>query len=126
MRLLVCGSRNFTDKETIAERMRWMLNPGDVVIHGGARGADSIAGEVAAKMGLEVIVYKANWERDGRSAGPIRNDLMLKDGKPDAVLAFFNPGTSRGTQDMVSRARRAGVPVLLGMSTRVRQPSGSR
>ena len=33
---------------------------------------------------------------------------MLTDGKPDAVLAF--PG-GRGTQDMIRRAMRAGVPV---------------
>ena len=46
-----------------------------------------------------------------RGAGPIRNQRMLDEG-PDAVIAFHtNLAESHGTLDMVTRARKAGVPV---------------
>jgi hypothetical protein len=48
----------------------------------------------------------ADWEKLGRSAGPIRNQAMLDEGRPDLVVAF--PG-HHGTADMVRRARAAGV-----------------
>lgn len=47
-------------------------------------------------------------QKYGKSAGPIRNQTMLDDGKPDLVLAF--PG-GRGTADMVAKAEKHGIPV---------------
>jgi hypothetical protein len=56
--------------------------------------------------------YPAQWHKYGRAAGPIRNQQMLAEGKPDLVLAFHDDiDGSRGTKDMVNRARRAGVKV---------------
>lgn len=81
-----------------------------VVIHGGARGADSLAGEVATKAGVPVEVYPAQWEKHGRRAGPIRNQQMLDEGRPDVVLAM--PG-GVGTADMVRRAKAAGLRVVV-------------
>jgi hypothetical protein len=65
-----------------------------------------LAGAWAA---IEVEVYRADWAKHGRSAGPIRNQRMLSDGKPDKVMAF--PG-GRGTRGMIALARAAGVEVL--------------
>ena len=79
------------------------------VIHGGARGADYVMGEIAKAAGLPVSIYPADWRKHGKKAGPIRNQLMLDDGKPDCVLAY--PG-GRGTADMVRRAKVAGVRVV--------------
>ncbi len=79
------------------------------LIHGGADGADTMAGEWAAtKPEIERYVSKADWAMFGRSAGPIRNAHMLE-WKPDLVVAF--PGGS-GTLDMVSKAIAAGVRVI--------------
>ena len=82
------------------------------IIHGAAKGADRIAGEIAVGLGFnEVIAVPANWDKHHRAAGPIRNQVML-DMKPDLVLAFHDdPNLGKGTADMVSRARRAGVEV---------------
>lgn len=79
------------------------------VIEGGARGADSLAGEWADDRGLEHITYHADWDNLGRKAGLIRNERMLKDGAPDLVIAF--PG-GRGTFHMSRLAEEAGVPVI--------------
>ena len=57
-----------------------------------------------------VETYPADWDRHGKSAGPIRNRQMLAEGHPDLVVAF--PDTvSRGTWDMIGAARHAGVKV---------------
>ena len=80
------------------------------IISGCARGADTLGIEWAEARGMEVARFPADWETHGRAAGPIRNQQMLDDGKPDLVIAF--PG-GRGTADMVRRARAAGVELIL-------------
>ena len=88
-----------------------------IVIHGAAHGADMIADHYAALYGLAVLEYPAVWLRHGRAAGPIRNALMLREGKPDLAHAFVSSGPhglmSRGTADMVRRLDEAGVPVTI-------------
>ena len=108
--VLVCGDRFWQDAHTI-RRVLEGLGPVSVV-HGGAPGADRLVGVVAAGLGLSVQAYPAQWHQYGRAAGPLRNQEMLTDAKPDLVLAFHrNLARSRGTADMVRRARAAGVPV---------------
>lgn len=83
--------------------------PEVVIIHGGAAGADKIADEWAMVNWCHIEEYKADWDKYGRSAGPIRNKRMLTEGKPDLVVAF--PG-GRGTMNMIKLAKEAGVEVL--------------
>lgn len=105
-RVLVCGDRNWKDPVPIERELK-QFGAGSVVIHGGARGADQIAGVVARRLGLLVEVCRADWHQYGRAAGPIRNQLILEQGKPDYVLAFHsNLAYSKGTADMVRRAIR--------------------
>lgn len=109
MRVLVCGWRDYADKQYL-----WSVldgfGPPEIteVISGMARGADSFAAEWAERFGFPLHKFPADWDKHGRAAGPIRNQQMLDEGKPDLVLAF--PG-GRGTADMISRARKAGVEV---------------
>ena len=111
-RVLVCGSRDWRDEQLIEAVLR-ELSPWEI-IHGGSRGADSLAGAVAGRLGILVKVFQAGWERHGRAAGPIRNEQMLQEGHPDLVVAFHDdPGLGRGTADMVRRARAAGIPVRI-------------
>lgn len=107
--MVVCGGRDYRDRRRSEARLR-KLPPGTVVIHGGSRGADRIAGEVARELGFEVVCYPAAWDRYGRVAGPVRNQAMLDCERPDLVIVF--PG-GRGTADMIRRATRAGVPLEL-------------
>ncbi len=110
MRVLVCGGRDFDDFKIINEELTWLAGAHTIeaIIHGGARGADTLAGEWAKLSRIPVEVYRADWEAHGKAAGPIRNRKMLTNGKPDFVLAF--PG-GRGTANMVEQARTAGVTV---------------
>ena len=110
-RVLICGSRDWTNRGLIAMRVSSLL-PGSVVIEGECRGADIIAREEAEKQGVPVERYLADWQKHGRAAGPIRNTRMLEEGKPDLVIAFHNDiQNSRGTNDMVRKAKAAGIEV---------------
>lgn len=107
-RVLVCGSRDWTDKFVIS----YLLIFYDSVIHGGCRGADQLAGEAAAELGIPVQVFPAAWDKYGKAAGPIRNQQMLDEGKPTKVVAFHDDlENSKGTMDMIRRAHRAGISV---------------
>ena len=107
-RLLVCGDRNWQDKEYIRAFIK-RINP-DVIIEGEARGADTFARQIAEEMDIKVMSFPADWERYGRSAGPIRNKRMLDEGKPDLVLAFHaDIEHSKGTADMIRQARARGI-----------------
>ena len=53
--------------------------------------------------------YPADWKKYGKSAGPLRNQRMIDEGKPDLVVAF--PG-GVGTADMISRAKAYNISVL--------------
>src|SRR5512146_256267 len=88
-RVLVCGDREWDDFDLIYERMGG-LPEGSVVIHGGARGADKLAGRAAKERGHKVQVFVADWDKLGKSAGPRRNSQMLTEGKPDYVWAFHD------------------------------------
>ncbi len=108
MRVIVCGSRHYTDRGRIEARLELIPQP-FTLVHGGATGVDAIAaGWGAAQAGVTVEVHPADWSM-GRPAGPIRNAKMIAYGA-DLVLAF--PWRdSRGTWDCVNKARAAGIPV---------------
>ena len=117
MRVLVCGDRNWKNVNIIERELR-KLPAHTMVIHGAARGADTLGKFVAERIGFKVINdgkgFPADWKRYGKGAGPIRNQQMLDEGKPDMVLAFHeNINNSRGTKDMVERARKAGLKVII-------------
>jgi hypothetical protein len=110
VRVLVCGGRHWGDAQTIKDRLA-QLPERSTVIHGAAAGADYLGCAAAMQLSFNVESYPADWDRYGRSAGPIRNEQMLK-AKPDLVLAFHaDLEHSRGTKHMVTIARKAGVPV---------------
>lgn len=110
MRVLVCGGRDYTDKAYLWSVLDG-LGPPEVteIISGMAPGADTFAAEWAERSGFPLHRFPADWNKHGRAAGPIRNQQMLDEGKPDLVVAF--PG-GRGTADMVRRARAAGVEAI--------------
>lgn len=116
MRVLVCGGREFG----IGKPDQWLFMFRTLaaahdkhyftsLIEGGAPGADAGARTFAEQSSIPVVTYYANWRAHGRRAGPIRNQRMIDEGKPDLVIAF--PG-GRGTADMVRRAKAAGLQVV--------------
>jgi hypothetical protein len=112
VKVLVCGGRNFNDALTLGSWLGGIHKDHGIslLIHGGANGADKMAGEFGKWQGIPVKEYPADWQKHGKAAGPIRNRQMLEDGKPDLVIAFAG---GRGTANMIDQARKAGVKVLI-------------
>jgi hypothetical protein len=107
VRVLVCGSRSWTDEAAICHRLTSL--PSDTyLIHGGADGADSIAATAAALLGVPQLVCIPDYETHGKRAPHVRNDAMLDEA--DLVIAFWD-GESRGTKSVIGKARQLGIPI---------------
>jgi YspA, cpYpsA-related SLOG family len=115
-RVLVCGDRNWKDREYIFDRldeMRRLYGISDI-IEGCARGADRIAEQYATARHLPLHHYPAKWNSYGKVAGIYRNGDMLRNGKPDMVIAFHTAlQQSKGTAHMVKIAREAGIETFV-------------
>lgn len=138
MRILICGSRRWGEgrseaykywdslspeeaEETAVFQIVKTFGPHDILIHGGAPGADTMAEEswlVDFSLPPErVLKFPAQWNRFGRSAGFVRNQQMLDEGQPDVVIWFGDADdegdpTTPGTRHMVEISRKAGVHVV--------------
>lgn len=109
-RVLICGARDYKNKSRIKRKLE-KRRP-DLVIEGGAPGADTLSGECADELGIAHCTFKANWKVYHKAAGPIRNKWMLSFGEPDEVWAFHpDLSKSKGTADMVKQAESAGIRV---------------
>lgn len=111
-RVLVCGGRDYNDRDHVWNTLCALdaaRGPFAVVIHGCATGADKEGMGWAQALGRKHAPFQADWNTHGRAAGPLRNQRMIDQGKPDLVIAF--PG-GKGTADMVRRAKTAGIEVV--------------
>ena len=107
-RILVTGGRDYRDRTTLHAALEDYPDMTHLA-QGGADGADALARQWALRRpSVVVATYPAHWKTEGRMAGPLRNQRMLDEFRPDLVVAF--PG-GRGTADMVMKAKAAGVPV---------------
>lgn len=112
MRVLICGSRTWNKLDVIASVVSKFAE-GTVVIHGDARGADTIARACAEEAGLEVLSFPADWEKEGKGAGHARNKRMIDKGEPNLVIAFVDSNSeSRGTHNMIELAESFGIKVV--------------
>lgn len=112
MRVLVCGGRDFNNEAMLKLGFHLLTADGEVITeicHGGAKGADTLAGKYAEENSIPCKVYPADWDKHGKKAGPIRNCEMLISFDPDVVLAL--PG-GKGTAHMVRTAEAGDYSVL--------------
>jgi len=120
LRILVTGSRRWTDFRTIYDALdleyaAWLPHrtPGElfIVVHGKAKGADTIAKEWAQTKGgyAREKGVAANWDLLGLFAGEERNARMVAEGANKCLA--FPIGIARGTRNCMRLAREAGIPV---------------
>lgn len=114
MKTIIAGSRH-VESYTAIEMAVWLarqrkgIRPSEVV-SGCQRGADKLGEAWAARNGLPVKRFPADWDSFGPGAGPIRNEAMAKYG--DALIAIWD-GISQGTRDMIDRAKQRGLIVYV-------------
>ena len=118
VRLLVCGGRDFADRELVFRVLDkfHQQTPVGVLINGSSEtpervvrricGADELAFTWAIERGVDWTQFPADWRGEGKAAGPRRNTRMLFTGRPDVVLAFEG---GDGTNNMVFQAITANV-----------------
>lgn len=113
MKILVCGDREWVDREMIFNELDLLHQVVGIssIVEGCARGADTMAEEWAVQRHVTLHHFPADWKRLGKSAGPHRNRKMIEM-KPHLVLAFHRDiANSRGTADMVRVAKEHDVDV---------------
>lgn len=128
IRILVSGSRRFADRwafhramvDELTARGQWdeaaERPTGEVVIvHGDAKGLDTIAREWAEFYGVPHEPHPADWVRWGASAGPRRNAEMVALGAD--VMHAWPIGESRGTRGCILLAEKAGIPAVVHEAT---------
>lgn len=110
MRVLVCGGRDYQDYERVCAALGSLNNKHgiELIIEGGANGADAHAAVWARNNSIQGCTFHACWDALGKKAGPVRNQNMLKFGNPDCVVAFKG---GAGTQGMIKLAKAQGVKV---------------
>lgn len=110
MKVLICGSRGYQNQKRVFQVLDEIneVHPIELIIEGGAEGADRQGRYWALAQGVPCMTIHAPWDRMGPAAGPTRNEWMIKYGRPDLCLAF--PG-GRGTESMKKIALRHEVEV---------------
>ena len=106
MRVLVCGGRNYTGDVTCLSEIKMKYGM-KILIHGDAKGADTLARQWAESVGVHHAAVPALWDIMGKSAGYRRNTAMLSL-EPDYCVAF--PG-GKGTQMMAELCEKKGITV---------------
>lgn len=118
MKLIIAGGRNVTDPTIVGRAVfHFDLMPKTIneavlfkVVVGGASGVDYLAEQWANDNKFGIVLFKADWDKYGKSAGPIRNGKMADYG--DELLAIWD-GVSRGTANMIAQMNKRGKPVYI-------------
>lgn len=113
---VVTGSRDWKHADILNKALD-TLRP-SLVFHGGARGADTLAGKWCDEKGIDCVVVPALWTSHGKQAGSLRNKRMLELANtiaqatqlPITVLAFPMP-ESIGTKHCMAQAKKMGIHV---------------
>lgn len=114
MKIAFVGSRKFIDKDfvyfTVREHLRGrcLTTAEYEFISGGAKGVDSWAEESAKQMYAKCIIFKPDWNKYGKRAGFLRNQLIVNEA--DKLIAFWD-GESKGTKHSIDLAIKKGIPV---------------
>lgn len=111
MKLIIAGSRTFTDYDRLVLECDKIINEGPIeIVSGGARGADLLGEKYANQKGFPIKRFIPNWIKYGKSAGIRRNTEMSNYGTH--LIAFWD-GESKGTSHMIKAAKLNKIPTIV-------------
>jgi len=109
-RIGVVGSRTFGSYQQLTKELETIIRMGDILVSGGAVGADSMAQRFAKDTGMEIRVIYPNYATYGKGAAFIRNRDIVENS--DLILAFYAKGRFKqgGTANTIMWADKMNVP----------------
>ena len=107
IKLAIIGSRSFNDYSLLENKLKEYLSKVELVVSGGATGADSLGEQWAKNNNIQTLIFPANWDKYGRRAGFIRNEDIIKN--CDGCIAFWD-GKSPGTKHSLSLCEKYNKP----------------
>lgn len=110
MRTIIAGSRAIDNYQLLCVVIKTSNFEITEIISGGARGIDALAERYAKENKIPLKIFPANWNKYGKSAGPIRNTQMAENA--DALIAIWD-GKSPGTKNMIDVASRKHLQVFV-------------
>jgi len=115
MNVAIVGSRNYNNYDEVCmgiidtlELWKVGINEINTIISGGANGVDTLAKKFAKEFDIQFLVFEAEWDKYGKSAGPKRNTLIVNNSTH--VIAFVSKD-SVGTWDTVRKAQKINLVV---------------
>ncbi len=107
MKLAVIGSRSFSDKQLLFSILSGINNI-ELIISGGAKGADQMAEEFAKQHNIDTLIFKPDYNQFGRGAPLIRNKHIVN--SSELIVAFWD-GKSRGTKNALEHTQKSGKKI---------------
>lgn len=110
MKVGIIGSRGFNDYQMVCDEMNTISNEVDLIVSGGAKGADMLGEKWARENNKETLIFKPEWDKYGKRAGFVRNQDIVKNS--DMVIAFWD-GNSKGTKSSIDLCERFGIKIKI-------------
>lgn len=107
MKLAIIGSRTFTNYYILEEALEKYRSKVSLVVSGGAKGADLLGEQWADENKIPKLIFLADWDKYGKSAGFRRNDDIIKN--CDGCIAFWDM-ESKGTAHSISLCEKYNKP----------------
>lgn len=114
--MLITGSRTYGNRAQMRQAIL-DFKPSQI-IHGGAKGADSMAESIARDLGIPTRIYPIQWRSGGvynNRAGFERNSEMLWMNPTAKTKAFFDGRITGGTGDTVGKSIMMGQGITPSM-----------
>lgn len=118
MKVIIAGSRDIEDYDELLNALsgsEFGIFGISEIVSGTARGADKLGEKCALVNGIPLTRFPADWNKHGKAAGFIRNAEMAE--YADALIALWD-GKSRGTENMIITAHKAGLKVYVSIAAR--------
>jgi hypothetical protein len=109
MKLAVVGSREFHNYEALKSILDPFRDKIDMIVSGGARGADTVAQRYAKENGLSILIHYPDYKKYGRKKAPAMRNLKIADDAERMIAIPFK--RSVGTWHAIRAMQKLGKPV---------------